>query len=88
MCYLHKKSLGCLVMGLKVLMKYASLAPMGFSIIDLGAIVGSFIIAFGAVMGHPIIALGLSWDIPLSCKQKKKKVHKMYHDVRLNISST
>ena len=28
-------------MGLKVLMKYASLAPMGFSIIDLGAIVGS-----------------------------------------------
>ena len=62
-------------MGLKVLMTYASLAPMGFSIIDLGAIVGSFIIAFGAVMGCPIIALRAvmghptvrqedQWDVP------------------------
>jgi len=54
----------CVVMGLKVLMKYASLAPMGFSIIDLGAIVGSFIIAFGAVMGHPIVRQEDQWDVP------------------------
>ena len=52
-------------MGLKVLMKYeyASLAPMGFSIIDLGAIVGSFIIAFGAVMGYPIVRQEDQWDV-------------------------